>query len=175
MSSSFRPQTLFQSNRGSNSRPVAFSSTNDDLQVEQDVRAMEDEAGHLRRNSRVHNTIESSLLSTNPTIQLVSLDEPSDTSRSRGKMKITDISTPLPENETPQIKRNKELRQAAMAAIVDNGNDTRHRRKSSVTSRGKRISNSFEATGVLCEFTFHSMKEGLKHSSAYRSTTQLCP
>lgn len=111
---------------------------------------MEDEADHLRRNSRAHTTIETSLLSTNPALQF----------SSHGKMKVTDISTPLPENETPQIKRNKQLRQDMMNAIGNgraqtrevSGNDTRHRRKSSVSSRGKRISSSFEATGVLCEF-----------------------
>lgn len=126
---------------------------------------MEDEADHLRRNSRAHTTIESPLLSTNPAFQFGSHGESSNTSRSRGKMKITDISTPLPENETPQIKRNKQLREGAMAAIGGrartpevNGNDTRHRRKSSVNGRGKRISSSFEATGILRKSKFYSTK-----------------
>ena len=149
--SSFRPQILFP-NHGSNSRSIA---TNDDSEVEQDVRAMEDETAHLRRNSRAHTTIESSLLSTNPALQFGSCGESSNTSRSREKMRITDMSTPLPEDETPKLKRNKELRKSS-------------------SGRGKRISSSFEATGVLCEFTFHSTEVVLNHFSVNRSTTQLC-
>ena len=76
---------------------------------------MEDETDHLRRNSRAHTTIESSLLSTNPPLKFGS-------------------------NATPKLKRNKELRKSIYGP-----------RKSS-SGRGKRISNSFEATGVLCEF-----------------------
>ena len=110
--SSFRPQILFP-NHGSNSRSI---TTIDDSEVEHDVRAMEDETDHLRRNSRAHTTIESSLLSTNPALQFGS-------------------------NATPKVKQNKELRKSF------NGP-----RKSS-SGRGKRISSSFEATGVLCEFS----------------------
>ncbi|KAF8805336.1 hypothetical protein BYT27DRAFT_7258448 [Phlegmacium glaucopus] len=158
-----------------NPPPVPFSSINDDSEVEQDVRAMEDESDHLRRNSRAHTTIESPLLSRNPALQFGSNGESSNTSRSRGKTKITDISTPLPENETPQIKRNKQLREGAMAAIGSgraqtpevNGNDTRHRRKSSVNGRGKRISSSFEATGILYQ-PHNSVSDGsfYKHIDA---------
>ena len=111
--SSFRPQILFP-NQGSNPRSM---TTIDDSEVEHDIRAMEDETDHLRRNSRAHTTVESSLLPTNPALQFGS-------------------------NATPKLKRNKELRKSF------NGP-----RKSS-SGRGKRISSSFEATGVLCEFTF---------------------
>ena len=109
--SSFRPQ-IYIPNHGSNSRPI---TTFDDSEVEHDVRAMEDETDHLRRNSRAHTTIESSLLSTNPALQFGS-------------------------NATPKLKRNKELRKSFNVP-----------RKSS-SGRGKRISSSFQATGVLCEF-----------------------
>lgn len=112
---------------------------------------MEDETDHLRRNSRAHTTVESPLLSTNPAFQFGSQGESSNTNRARGKMKIADMSIPLPENETPQLKRNK------------------HLRKSSV-GRGKRISSSFEATGVLCEFTSHSTKVTLNCFFVNRST-----
>ena len=115
--SSFRPQILLP-NRAPNSRPIAPI---DDSQVEHDVRAMEDETDHLRRNSRAHTTIESSLHSTNPAFQFGS-------------------------NATPKLKRNKELRKSSNGL-----------RKSS-SGRGKRISSSFEATGVLCEFIFYLMK-----------------
>jgi kinetochore protein Mis13/DSN1 len=96
---------------------------------------MEDETDHLRRNSRAHTTVESSLLSTNPAFQFGSQGESSNTNRSREKMRIVDMTMPLSgiDSETPQHKRNK------------------HFRKSS-NGRGKRISSSFEATGVLCEF-----------------------
>jgi kinetochore protein Mis13/DSN1 len=112
--SSFRPQILLP-NRGSNSRPIA---TIDDSEVEHDIRAMEDETDHLRRNSRAHTT---SLHSTNSALQFGS-------------------------NATPKLKRNKELRKSFNGL-----------RKSS-SGRGKRISSSFEATGVLCEFIFYLMR-----------------
>ena len=132
--SSFRPQILFP-NRDSNSRPIAPI---DDSEVEHDVRAMEDETDHLRRNSRVHTNVESSLHSTNPALQFGS-------------------------NATPKLKRNKELRKSYNGL-----------RKSS-SGRGKRISSSFEATGVLCEFIIHLTDVVLKHDVfVNRSTTQLC-
>ncbi|KNZ75812.1 Kinetochore protein mis13 [Termitomyces sp. J132] len=78
------------------------------------------------------------------------------------------------EDETPQIQRNKRLRAGAMAAFSSGGSDTptdtgmvvdpvtpprrpgqsapgSSRRKSSVGGRGKRISSSFEATGVITQ------------------------
>ena len=75
-----------------------------------------------------------------------------------------DITTPLPEEDTPRIERNKQLRSGAMAAIVNGrGREpeerttttpsrTGHRRKSSVSGRGKRVSSSFEATGIIGKF-----------------------
>ena len=128
--SSFRPQILFP-NGGSNSRPIA---TIDDSEVEHDVRVMEDETDHLRRNSRAHTT---SLHSTNSALQFDS-------------------------NATPKLKRNKELRKSSNGL-----------RKSS-SGRGKRISSSFEATGVLCEFMFNLTKVVLKYLFVNRSTSQLC-
>ncbi|KAF8150159.1 Mis12-Mtw1 protein family-domain-containing protein [Crassisporium funariophilum] len=147
-----RPRAMSQTKSGLRTS-VAFSTVHEDFEVENDVRAMEDEADHLRRNSRVHTTIDVSLLSANPAFQ----PEPSRTKR---KSKITDISTPLPDDETSKIERNKQLRSGAMAAIK-NGRTTSetngrnpaqgHRRKSSVGGRGKRISNSFEATGIITQ------------------------
>ena len=65
----------------------------------------------------------------------------------------------LPSEETPKIERNRLLRENAMAAIangrgqepvVSNGTSgSGHRRKSSISSRGKRISSSFEVTGII--------------------------
>jgi kinetochore protein Mis13/DSN1 len=133
-------------------------STQEDLEIEKDVRAMEDEVDHLRRNSRAHTTIDASfMLSANPAFQFPPRSPDSDTPR-KGKSRIIDTSVPLSSEETPQIERNKLLREGAMAAISNgrsreqvqsNGAAGRHRRKSSASSRGKRISSSFEATGVI--------------------------
>jgi len=79
----------------------------------------------------------------------------------KGKGRIVDM--PLPEEETPRIKRNKQLRSGAMAAIVNGrGREpegktmstptrTGHRRKSSVSRRGKRVSSSFDDMGIISE------------------------
>lgn len=144
---------------GSQPPPAARSSTlptlHDDPQLEQDVRAMEDEADHLRRNSRAHTTIDPAF---NPAFQFPPRAESSTT---KGKSRIVDTSILIPERETPKIERNKQLREGAMAAIA-NGRSSRpleqngkgqghHRRKSSVSGRGKRISTSFETTGVIVQ------------------------
>ncbi|KAG6875775.1 hypothetical protein C0992_002407 [Termitomyces sp. T32_za158] len=96
----------------------------------------------------------------------------------RGTERVIDTSAPLhaEEDETPQIQRNKRLRAGAMAAIssgaseMDTGGELTlnpmtpprrpgqsassasgsTRRKSSV-GRGKRISSSFEATGIITQ------------------------
>jgi kinetochore protein Mis13/DSN1 len=162
-----QPSKKFRSDsRPPTSRPKSGSrshergvtpSTQEDLEIEQDVRAMEDEADHLRRNSRAHTTIDPSIrLSINPAFQFPPRPPDPDTPR-KEKSKITDTSMLLPSEETPQIERNKLLREGAMTAIT-NGRSrdmtTRggHRRKSSINSRGKRISSSFEATGVISKF-----------------------
>jgi kinetochore protein Mis13/DSN1 len=131
-------------------------STQEDLDIEQVVCAMEDEADNLRRNSRAHTTIDPSVrLSITPAFQFPPRPPDSDTPKRR-KSKITDTSVPLPSDESPQIERNRLLREGAMAAIANGrgrqSNGTAgggHRRKSSINSRGKRISSSFEATGVI--------------------------
>jgi kinetochore protein Mis13/DSN1 len=134
-------------------------STQQDLDIEQDVRAMEDEADHLRRNSRAHTTIDPSVRPpVTPTFQFPPRPPDPETSQ-RGKSKVTDTSIPLPLEETPQIERNRRLREKALTTIANgrgrepiasNGKaNGGHRRKSSINSRGKRISSSFETTGVI--------------------------
>ena len=118
-------------NRESNLHPIA---TINDSEVKHDVRGMEDETDHLRRNSRAHTT---SLHSINPALQFDS-------------------------NATPKVKRDKEPWKSSNGL-----------RKSS-SGRGKRISSSFEATGVLCEFMFHLTDVVLKLLFVNRSTSQLC-
>ncbi|RDB30918.1 Kinetochore protein mis13 [Hypsizygus marmoreus] len=126
-----------------------------DLQLEKDVRAMDDETDRLRRTSRAHTTIDnvasSSSSSLNPSFQFPV--------NGKSRVTITDTSVLLPADETPQIQRNKRLREGAMAAIGNGRADSspasgseggRHRRKSSI-GRGKRISTSFETTGVITQ------------------------
>lgn len=94
----------------------------------------------------------------------------------RGTERFIDVSAPLhsEEDETSQILRNKRLRAGAMVAVSSGGPEIgtggdmavdpvtpprkpgqsapgSARRKSSV-GRGKRISSSFEATGIISEF-----------------------
>ncbi|KAF8972269.1 hypothetical protein BDZ97DRAFT_1752852 [Flammula alnicola] len=157
---SSRPRGNSKSKSAARDR-VAYSVAYDDSEVEKDVRAMEDETDHLRRNSRAHTTINASLLAGESSVHFPPRSGPPDTSRSKGKSKVTEISTILPESETPQIERNKQLRQAAMDAITGgrgrttepHGNDSvrSHRRKSSVNGRGKRTSTAFETTGVITQ------------------------
>lgn len=96
--------------------------------------------------------------------------------KKKGKAKemIMDTSAPVEQDETPQIQRNKRLREGAMAAITGDrdeyeeddddddrrvgrgkGKNTSHRRRSSV-SRGKRISSGFDLTGIISKFSFFS-------------------
>lgn len=138
------PASRIKSGSRSHIRGVT-PSAQEDLDIEEDVRAMEDEADHLRRNSRAHTTIVSP--STNPTFQLP--PRPPDPDTPKG------TRTPLPSDDTPRIERNRQMRESAMAAITNgwspaagNGTAGGHGRKSSI-SRGKRISSSFEATGVI--------------------------
>ncbi len=129
-----------------------------DVEVEKDVKAMDDEADRLRRLSRAHSTVDPSLLPSQASMQFPSRSEPPGTTR-KGKRKAFDASTPLPEQETPGIERNKQLTANAMATIVNGRRrDTdmtmptaAHRRRSSVSGRGKRVSSSFEATGIISE------------------------
>ncbi|KAF8632735.1 hypothetical protein AX15_001706 [Amanita polypyramis BW_CC] len=155
------------------SRSGFVSIPEEDAQIEDDVRAMEAEADHLRRTSRVY-VSESSTPSTSIIFQLEregDKDKPRARSKSRGKGLIaTDTIQPVPLDETPQIERNKRLREGTMNAVIATNGDVtpaetsrrgrererelntvngHHRRKSSISSRGKRISTSFEVTGVI--------------------------
>lgn len=120
---------------------------------------MNDEADHLRRQSHVPTVMDQNL---NPAFQFPCSDLLNKKGKGKGKEIITDTSLPIPQNETPQIQRNKRLREGAMAAITsERGEDGRegrglerrqdHRRRSSI-SRGKRISSGFETTGIISEF-----------------------
>ncbi|EKM58573.1 uncharacterized protein PHACADRAFT_171852 [Phanerochaete carnosa HHB-10118-sp] len=72
-------------------------------------------------------------------------------SQSRGRMR--EMSQPLPQQDTPQQERNKLLR-----------GQSGHRRKSSLT-RGKRISSTYESTGVIDLAQPHT---SVRNSSFYK-------
>ena len=157
-----------------NGRPTAQLGTGfepiteEDERIEDDIRAMDAEADHLRRSSRVQLPQSSSNLSTSITFN-PGQDKPRARSRSRSRIISKDSVRAMPADESPQIERNKRLREGAMNAIAaTNGDATHaetshrgrerdrepnlvnghHRRRSSISGRGKRISTSFEV-GVI--------------------------
>lgn len=111
-------------------------SVREDPQVDEDVRQMESEADVLRRKSRA---AESSTGFADPSFKFPATANPLDTRAARRPNHV-DAIQPLALSETPQQLRNKTLREQG---------GTRSGRKSSLSMRGKRISNSYEATGVI--------------------------
>ena len=97
--------------------------TREDPEVEEDVRRMDSEANDLRRLSRVNDS------SSNPDFAL-----PSSTSKQKQSHHHTQLQSLGTPRETP----------------VKGPRENQNRRKSSLGMRGKRISTSFEATGVIC-------------------------
>jgi kinetochore protein Mis13/DSN1 len=139
-----------------------------DLEVEKDVRAMDDEADKLRRLSRARTIIDPSLLASQPSVQFHSRPEiPGSSRKGQSSSKVVDVTMPLSEQETPRIQRNKQMRSNAMAAITNGRNQEipqtpatnprGHRRKGSVSGRGKRVSSSFEVTGHISKYFFAVM------------------
>ncbi|KAF8896025.1 hypothetical protein BD779DRAFT_1667899 [Infundibulicybe gibba] len=152
------------------------ATIHEDLEVEQEVQAMEDEVDHIRRNSRAPTTFDSS------DFQFPPRTEPSQ----KGKARFRDTSQPIPMTESPQIERNKLLREGSMNLIKNGqppasertGRDrTREhghqRRKSSISSRGKRISSSFENTGVITQ-PHNSVSETTSHLVLFPCFHYLC-
>ncbi|KAK2465940.1 hypothetical protein APHAL10511_001581 [Amanita phalloides] len=140
-------------------------------QIEDDVRAMDAEADHLRRSSRIYVPPFSST-STSLTFSSEN-GKPRARSRSRGNVMVTDTIQAIAfDNESLQIERNKRLRESAMNAIAATNGGVTHaetsrrgrererdsnmvnghrQRRSSVSGRGKRISTSFEVAGVIAQ------------------------
>ncbi|CDO71813.1 hypothetical protein BN946_scf184939.g37 [Trametes cinnabarina] len=108
------------------------ASTRAEPEVEEDVRQMQSESDTLRRRSQAAEQVASGAAAGG-------FQFPPRTSRPPGSTSRHDIDTimPIAQQETPQIEKNKIMR-----------GDTGHRRRSSV-SRGKRISSSYETTGVI--------------------------
>ncbi|THV08224.1 hypothetical protein K435DRAFT_832771 [Dendrothele bispora CBS 962.96] len=159
----FKADAQPSSSSSSSSQPVPASRSRsipqdeESLMIEQDIRAMEDEADKLRRDSRALR-LDPALLQEYPTGS-----QPFPSARpksSRKSLSVTrDIRQPTSFSESPVIAKNKRLREGAMAAIREDqeqqevdGRGRRasvgpsangHRRRSSI-GRGKRISSSFE-------------------------------
>ncbi|CCM06771.1 uncharacterized protein FIBRA_09069 [Fibroporia radiculosa] len=112
-----------------------MDSTRADPEMEEDMRLMQSEADTLRRKSQAAGSSLGALHSDFPILPKSSrpLAPPS-------QQRIHDASIPVPLQETPQIERNRFMR----------GDAPTHRRKSSL-SRGKRISSSYEATGIISQ------------------------
>ncbi|KAJ7595719.1 Mis12-Mtw1 protein family-domain-containing protein [Mycena floridula] len=132
----------------------ALSKSNfsqDDREIEQDVRAMNSESDSLRSKRPAVN-------GSSPSSRLQLPVRPSGTPK-RSREKNVDTSQPLPTSETPQIQRNKAMRSGdtsrGASREPDGGEGVEskrgHRRRSSLGGRGKRISDAFEASGVIAQ------------------------
>ncbi|GJE89926.1 Mis12-Mtw1 protein family-domain-containing protein [Phanerochaete sordida] len=104
---------------------------------DEDVRQMQSETDMLRRKSLAA----AAAASSDPRFQFPAPGTSSRTTKppSQPRGRIREMSQPLPSQETPQQERNKLLR-----------GQTDHRRKSSLT-RGKRISSTYQSTGVIAQ------------------------
>ncbi|KZT67919.1 hypothetical protein DAEQUDRAFT_365617 [Daedalea quercina L-15889] len=105
--------------------------TRADPEVDEDVRQMQSEADTLRRKSQAAEQ------------SMGTLSIPKTPNRQQAPFsdrRVCDETQPIPVQETPQIERNRFMREGG----------SNHRRKSSLT-RGKRISSSYEATGVISQ------------------------
>ncbi|KII85269.1 hypothetical protein PLICRDRAFT_146108 [Plicaturopsis crispa FD-325 SS-3] len=114
------------------------ASARDDQEVDEDVRQMQSETDTLRRKSRAAEasaTNSSGSSSINPAFQFPSAP---------AKAKHADALELLPEHDTPQMARNKVLRSENTAQHT-------HARRSSISGRGKRISSTYETTGVISQ------------------------
>ncbi|KAF5358957.1 hypothetical protein D9758_004902 [Tetrapyrgos nigripes] len=140
--------------KGSSATPQEEES----VVIERDIRAMEDEADRLRRESRARRLNPSLLQSSSP---IHPSSQPSMMNgNSRRSISVTrDSRQVVPVDESPIITKNKKLREGAMTSIREDqeeaeergrprasgsGSGNGHRRRSSINSRGKRISSSFE-------------------------------
>ncbi|KAH7884268.1 Mis12-Mtw1 protein family-domain-containing protein [Phlebopus sp. FC_14] len=121
-----------------------IATAREEPEVEEDVRQMESETDRLRSRSRAKDTL-------NASFQFA----PS-TPKSSSQRHMGDELQPLPQSETPQIERNKLMREGSSLPTqrVSQTPPTRtpqHSRRSSLSMRGKRISTSFENTGVITQ------------------------
>ncbi|KAI0671351.1 Mis12-Mtw1 protein family-domain-containing protein [Trametes maxima] len=123
-----------------------YATTRTDPEVDEDVRQMQSETDTLKRRSQAVGQATGSVPRD--------FEFPARSSRTPGSSYRHDVDTvmPIAQQETPQIEKNKIMR-----------GETGHRRRSSV-SRGKRISSSFETTGVISHpHTSVSVSSFFKH------------
>ena len=113
-------------------KPLSSSqSIRDEREAEEDVRRMMSEADQLRRKSRAS---EDTTGFANPPFPLQASG-----SKRRTTPGYMDITQPVNVHETPKQDRNKSLRE----------NGSVNGRRSSSGSRGKRISTSYETSGII--------------------------
>ncbi len=108
-----------------------YATTRAEPEVDEDVRQMQSETDTLRQRSQAA----ASSMNTDVEFPARTPRKPNSSSR-----RNIDTTEPIALQETPQIEKNKAMR-----------GESGHRRRSSV-SRGKRVSSSYEATGVICEW-----------------------
>lgn len=106
-------------------------------ELDEDIRQMESETVHLRQRSRAKDAIDSSF------------KFPPSTPKHTSQRYPSDALHPLPDSETPQIERNKLLREGVPLPPRTPQRTPQHSRRTSMSARGKRISTSFENTGVI--------------------------
>ncbi|KAI6098322.1 Mis12-Mtw1 protein family-domain-containing protein [Pisolithus croceorrhizus] len=133
---------------GAKQRDV-IATTREEPELDEDIRQMENETDDLRRRSRAKE-------STNQSLQFPH------SSSSAQRQHTADTIQPLPECETPQIVRNKLMREGPpLSNHHDSEPSTPHSprtpqaqqtpRRTSLSMRGKRVSTSFENTGVISQ------------------------
>ncbi|KAI5990850.1 Mis12-Mtw1 protein family-domain-containing protein [Pisolithus orientalis] len=134
---------------GAKQRDV-IAAAREEPELDEDIRQMENETDDLRRRSRAKE-------STNQSLQF-----PHSSSSVQRQQHTTDTIQPVPQCETPQIKRNKLMRDGPpQSNHHERQPSTPHSprtpqgqqtpRRTSMSMRGKRISTSFENTGVISQ------------------------
>ncbi|PCH39348.1 hypothetical protein WOLCODRAFT_141197 [Wolfiporia cocos MD-104 SS10] len=109
-------------------------SIQEEPEIDEDVRQMQTEADALRRKSQA------AANSVGTLDQALHFPPPRGSRQQHGppsQQRVHDAAMPLPLSESPAIERNRFMREGS-----------NHRRKRSL-SRGKRISSSYETTGVI--------------------------
>lgn len=120
-----------------------LATMREEPELDEDVRRMEVETNDLRRRSQAkESTTQSS-------------QRPHSIANSSSERYPLDALQPIAECETPQIERNKLLREGQplprrREPSTPHSSTPQHSRRSSLSMRGKRISTSFENTGVIC-------------------------
>ncbi|KAG0702823.1 Mis12-Mtw1 protein family-domain-containing protein [Suillus ampliporus] len=116
------------------------SSTREEPELDEDIRQMESETVHLRQRSRAKDAID-------PSFKF-----PPSTPKHSSQRYPSDALHTLPNSETPQIERNKLLREGvSLPPRTPQTRTPQHSRRTSMSARGKRISTSFETTGVIAQ------------------------